>query len=121
VAAEQAAMPGGLERTWGEARLVEIRHPLSGLPILGRRFDMAPGTLPGWAGTVRAQTRRYGASMRMVVSPGHEDRGLLHMPAGQSGHLLSPHYRDQHPAWAEGLPTPFLPGEAKATLTLSPE
>lgn len=120
VAAELAAQPGGLDRTWGEARPVAIRHPLDGLPLLGGRLDMPATPLPGWAGTVRAQTADYGASMRMVVSPGREERGLLHMPAGQSGHFLSPHYADQHAAWARGLPTPLLAGEPVATLELVP-
>ena len=58
--------------------------------------------------------------MRMVVSPGPEMEGILHMPAGQSGHPMSPHYRDGHAAWLEGRPTPFLAGEAVNVLTLVP-
>jgi penicillin amidase len=42
------------------------------------------------------------------------------MPGGQSGHPLSPHYRDSHEAWASGKPTPFLPGEAVHRLELTP-
>jgi penicillin G amidase len=120
VASDLASRPGGVERTWAETRTVEIRHPLGGLPLIGREFNMPPTPLPGWAGTVRAQTKRYGASMRMVVSPGREERGLLHMPTGESGHFLSPHYADQQEAWVEGLPTPFLPGAPVDTLTLLP-
>ncbi|MCZ6727660.1 MAG: penicillin acylase family protein, partial [Acidobacteria bacterium] len=99
VAIELAALPGGLERTWGEARPVTVRHSLGRLPLLGRYLNMESLPLPGWAGTVRAQTASYGASMRMVVSPGREETGLLHMPTGQSGHFMSPHYADQHHAW----------------------
>lgn len=120
VAADLAADPGGLERTWGEARPVTVRHPLSGLPVLGPYLDMPTVQLPGWAGTVRAQTASYGASMRMVVSPGREEQGLLHMPAGQSGHFMSPNYGDSHAAWVEGLPTPLLAGEPVAALRLVP-
>ncbi len=36
--------------------------------------------------------------------------GYFHMPGGQSGHPLSPFYRAGFAAWAEGRPTPFLPG-----------
>ncbi len=98
VAAELAAAPSGLDRTWGDARPVIIRHPLGTLPLLGDYLNMAATPLPGWAGTVRAQTASYGASMRMVVSPGNEELGLLHMPTGQSGHFMSPHYADQQEA-----------------------
>jgi penicillin amidase len=56
-----------------------------------------------------------------VVSPGHEDEGIAHMPGGQSGHFLSPFYAKGHDAWAAGEPTPFLPGPAAHRLTLSPD
>jgi len=120
VANELAAAPGGLDRTWGEARPVTIRHSLGGLPFLGGYLNMPSMPLPGWAGTVRAQTASYGASMRMVVSPGHEESGLLHMPTGQSGHFMSPNYADQHDAWVRGLPVPLLAGEVVVTLDLVP-
>ena len=61
-----------------------------------------------------------GVSQRLAVSPGHESEGYLHMPCGQSGHFLSPHYRDAHDAWVEGQPTPFLPGPAIHKLVLKP-
>ena len=68
----------------------------------------------------RVQTPGAGASQRMVVSPGREADGIFHMPGGQSGHPLSPHYRDGHRAWALGEPTPFLPGEPIHILSLHP-
>ena len=45
---------------------------------------------------------------------------ILHMPGGQSGHPLSPHFGDQQRAWVEGAPVPLLPGAAVHTLTLVP-
>jgi penicillin amidase len=56
----------------------------------------------------------------MAVSPGREEEGYFHMPAGQSGHPLSPHYRDDHEAWVRGEPTPFLPGPPVHVLVLKP-
>ena len=41
-------------------------------------------------------------------------------PGGQSGHFLSPFYRNGHRAWADGEATPFLPGPTAHTLTLVP-
>ena len=55
-----------------------------------------------------------------VVSPGHEQDGIIEMPGGQSGHPLSPFWGAGHAAWVEGNPTPFLPGPVKYTLTLLP-
>ena len=61
-----------------------------------------------------------GASQRMVVAPGHEEDGIVHMPGGQSGHPLSPFWGAGHGDWAAGRPSPFLPGEARHTLELVP-
>ena len=109
------------ERTWGDRNTTRIRHPLSAfLPGLGRWLDMPSIPLPGDSHMPRYQAPAEGASQRMVVSPGREEEGIFHMPTGQSGHPLSPHYRDGHQAWAEGKATPFLPGPTVHTLVLRP-
>ena len=114
------------EQTWGRANRVHLRHPLSaGLPwflsrLLGERLDAPPRGLPGDTGLPRSQRGTHGASNRFTVSPGHEEDGLLHMPGGQAGHFLSPYYLGGHEDWEEGRPTPFLPGPAEWTLTLTP-
>jgi len=109
------------ERTWGEHNTTAIRHPFSrGIPGAARWLDMPAERLPGGEYMPRAQRPSFGATLRMVVSPGREEQGFFHMPCGQSGHPLSPHYRDGHAAWAEGKPTPFLPGPTVNTLTLLP-
>jgi penicillin amidase len=107
--------------SWEDVTLVRIRHPLSeALPLLGSLLDMADDPLPGCIQCVRAFSGRGGATERLVVAPGHEETALLHIPGGQSGHPLSPHYSDQHPAWAEGRPTPLLTGPARHRLFLRP-
>jgi penicillin amidase len=109
------------DRTWGEANSAEIRHPLAGaIPFFGRHLNMPGDPLPGDVYTPRASTPRTGPSERMAVSPGHESEGILHVPTGQSGHPLSPHYGDQYRAWLLGEATPFLPGAAVNTLVLTP-
>lgn len=109
------------DRTWGEANSAEIRHPLaSAIPLFGKYLNMPGDPLPGDVYTPRASTPRTGPSERMVVSPGHEREGILHIPTGQSGHPRSPHYADQYRAWLNGEPTPFLPGPTVSTLTLTP-
>jgi penicillin amidase len=108
--------------TWGKRNTVRIRHPLSrALPVLGPLLDMPAVELPGDAHMPRVQTPTFGASERFAVSPGHEAQGSFHMPAGQSGHPLSPFYRAGHDAWAEGRPLPFLPGPAEHRLTFTAE
>ena len=110
------------QRTWGEHNTASICHPLaSALPGFARRaLCMPPDQLPGDAAMPRVQRPNFGASERMVVSPGHEADGIVHMPGGQSGHPLSPFWGAGHDDWVHGRPTPFLPGPAKYTMTLEP-
>jgi penicillin amidase len=111
--------------TQGAATRTQIHHPFSvALGPLARwlRMNMPEEELPGDNRAMpRIQTPSDGASQRMAVSPGREAEGYFHMPTGQSGHPLSPHYRDGHDDWAKGRPTPFLPGEVKHVLELRPE
>jgi len=106
---------------WGAVNTVRIRHPISeALPALAGFLDMPSEPLPGDWSVPRVQSRSFGASERFSVSPGREAEGYLHMPGGQSGHPLSPFYRAGHADWAEGRPSPFLPGPAAHVLRLTP-
>lgn len=109
--------------TWGDFNTARIDHPFSRfLPrFLARFLNMPADQLPGDDKNMpRIQGPAYGASERLVVSPGHEAEGIFEMPGGQSGHPLSPFYRAGHEAWVHGEPTPFLPGPAVYTLVLNP-
>ncbi|MCU0224245.1 MAG: penicillin acylase family protein [Acidobacteria bacterium] len=109
------------DQTWGRRNTVVLRHPLSGsIPLAGAWLNMPAVELPGDTGMPRVQARGFGASQRMVVSPGRESGGIFQLPAGQSGHPLSPHYGDQQERWARGTPAPFLPGPAVHLLDLVP-
>ncbi|HEY0333447.1 MAG TPA: penicillin acylase family protein [Stenotrophomonas sp.] len=117
---EQAPDPA--RWTWGARNTTAICHPISrALPAVVRPWLCMPAEpLPGDRDMPRVQGPTFGASERMVVSPGHEADGLIHMPGGQSGHPLSPFWGAGHDAWAQGRATPFLPGPATHVLTLSP-
>ena len=109
------------ERSWGERNTAAICHPLAGAIPLGRRLLCMPADpLPGDSNMPRVQGPAFGASERMVVAPGHEVDGLMHMPGGQSGHPLSPFWGAGHDDWVHGRPTPFLPGPARHSLVLRP-
>ncbi|MCF3651021.1 penicillin acylase family protein [Synoicihabitans lomoniglobus] len=108
--------------TWGDTNRLDMNHPFG---------EMVPEPFAGWlnmphlrqSGDSRmpfVQRPSHGASLRMAVSPGHEDEGLLHLPGGQSGNPLSVYYRAGHTAWAQNVPVPLLPGEPEHTLTLTP-
>lgn len=109
------------DRTWGERNTLAMSHLFGpALPGVGRWLDMPSEPLPGADHMPRVQDPAFGATLRMVVSPGREGEGFFHMPGGQSGNPLSQEYREGHDAWATGKPTPFLPGPAESRLTLVP-
>ena len=108
------------ERTWGERNTAAICHPLaSALPSLIKPLLCMPkDQLEGDSDMPLVASPTFGASERMVVSPGREQDGIIHMPGGQSGHLLSPFWGAGHSDWVQHKPTPFLPGKTEYTLTL---
>ena len=110
------------DRSWGERNSARICHPLAGaLPgLLQGLLCMPAEPLPGDGNMPLVQAPGFGASERMVVSPGREAEGFAHMPGGQSGHPLSPFWGAGHAAWVRGEATPFLPGEPAHVLRLSP-
>ncbi len=117
---------GALRRyTWGRANYVKVHHPFSTASSSLANWlhlDMPGEPMPGDPSNMpRIQSPRDGASQRMAVSPGREEEGYFHVPAGQSGHPRSKHYRDGHAAWARGRGTPFLPGRAAYELELVPK
>lgn len=111
------------QRTWGEQNTARICHPLArALPGFARGALCMPfQPLPGDVAMPRVQAPDFGASERMVVSPGHEADGIIHMPGGQSGHPLSPYWGAGHEDWVAGRATPFLPGAAEHTLQMRPD
>jgi penicillin amidase len=108
--------------SWGQQNTLSMRHPLSqALPgFVGRWVDMPAQPLSGDSFMPRVQGPSFGASERMVVSPGHEAQGYFQMPGGPVDHPMSPFYGAGHKAWARGEPRPLLPGEPKYILKLQP-
>ena len=113
--------PNLADRTWGRRNTSRFQHPIAqAIPALGRYLNAPRHGLPGDQNMPRVQSPGFGASERLAVSPGAEEKGIFHMPIGESGHPLSPYYMAGHEAWEKGEPTPFLPGKAVHRLTLGP-
>lgn len=109
------------DATWGARNRLDMGHPLAaGLPLVGWLLRMPPDPLPGDDDMPRVQSPTFGASERLVVSPGHEADGLFQMPGGQSGHPLSPFFRAGHDVWVTGEAKPLLPGPERHRLVLQP-
>jgi len=106
---------------WGLVNQAKIEHPLSSaIPWFGQLLNMPASELAGDRHMPRVQLPIHGQSERMVVAPGQEANGILTIPAGQSGHPLSPFYRADHSFWLGEAELSFLPGEQKYLLELQP-
>ncbi|WKE66476.1 penicillin acylase family protein [Gallaecimonas kandeliae] len=108
--------------TWGAEHQSHIRHPLSSaLPgWLARYLDAPVVPQSGDSYAVHVTGPAFGASERLVVTPGQEDRGILVMPGGQASNPLSPYYLKGHQDWQEGHPEPLMPQESRWQLKLTP-
>ena len=109
------------DASWGKRNTTNIRHPFThAMPFLSDWLNMpkAPQAGDNHMPLVAAPT--FGASQRMVVSPGREEQGIFVMPGGQSGHPLSPFYGAGHSDWLTGKPGSLLAGETTHTLRFIP-
>ena len=110
-----------VDATWGKRNTSNFRHPFSrAMPFLSGWLDMPRTPQDGDNHMPRVASPTFGASQRMVVSPGHEEQGIFVMPGGQSGHPLSPFYGAGHQDWLTGKPGSLLAGETKHTLRFVP-
>jgi penicillin amidase len=110
-AATQFANQYGGDTTWGQAHAAQFSHPLSaGAAPLRWLFNRGPVPVIGDSFTVnRASYNRLEpfttweiASWRQLFDVGQWDDSRVVLPAGQSGHPLSPHYFDQNEMWRLG-------------------
>jgi penicillin amidase len=130
------ALAGRGVAPWRAVHQTMLRHPLDAVPVLGwlLRFAVGPLETGGSNHTVNNSTvpdaeppyvSSYGPSLRHVVDFGDPDgAGGFILPGGQSGHPLSPHYRDQAERWLRGelwvLPLDARRVRALDTLVLDP-
>lgn len=109
---------------WGARNRASIQHPFARLvpawlPWVRGALGAPHDPLPGDINMPRVQAPSFGASERMIVSPGHEEDGIFEMPGGQSGHPLSPYFLAGHENWVRADAVPFLPGNAVHRLVLT--
>ncbi|MGO9228415.1 MAG: penicillin acylase family protein [Bryobacteraceae bacterium] len=92
------------------------------IPWIGKYFDIGPVPLSGSPVTVKQVTSRLAPSMRMIADLDSWDRSLLNETIGQSGQVLSSHYRDQWDAYSAGrsFPMQFHTIDASSTLEFRP-
>jgi len=109
------------EATWGARNVAMITHPFARIMPFGKLWLSAPAySLAGDDYMPRVASPSFGASERMVVSPGHEESGLFNLAGGQSGNPISPFFLTEYDAWYRGEATVLLPGSTLYKLVLEP-
>ena len=122
---EGQRMQGRNVNKWHYGKYTEltITHPVvHRLPLVGSYFDIGPAPMSGSSTTVKQTTRRLGPSMRMAADLSDWDRSLLNGIIGQSGQILSSHYRDEWDRYYAGqsFPMQFGKMDSKDVLRLAP-
>jgi penicillin amidase len=109
---------------WGKYMYLAIENLIvTHVPAVGKYFDIAPTPMSGGSTSVKQTTKVLGPSERMDMSVGDWDASLANLPIGESGHIASPHYRDQWDAYYNGrsFPMRFANPEVKSTVMFVPE
>ncbi|MCU1336481.1 MAG: Penicillin amidase [Bryobacterales bacterium] len=118
-------MQGSKVAAWDYGQWIELRlaHPIGGaLPVIGRYFNIGPVPMSGSSTSIKQTTQRLGPSLRMVIDLSNLDQSQANITTGESGHVLSRHYKDQWSAYYGGtsFPMQFDKVDAKDTLVVNP-
>jgi penicillin amidase len=108
---------------YGAYSKIGVQNPvIHRIPWIGKYFDIGPLPFGGSPLTVKQFTARLAPSMRMVADLGAWDRSLLNETIGQSGQVLSSHYRDQWDDYyaGRGIAMQFERIDASSTLEFRP-
>jgi penicillin G amidase len=108
---------------YGKYMRLTIDNPvIHKVPWIGKYFDIGPIPMSGSATTVKQTSFKLAPSMRMDADLGDWNRSLLNVQIGQSGQILSSHYRDQWNNYYSGKSYPMQFGnvDAKSTLEFRP-
>lgn len=109
----------GLE--WGNVNKLKVHHPFAGqLGPLASLLNMPEVDGFGDSYMPAVQLPKFGASQRLIVRPGNEDKAILTVPGGQSGHPLSAFFSAGFSDYAEAGNTPLLPGTTIHTINILP-
>lgn len=108
---------------YGRFNQLSIKHPVgSRLPLVGAYFNIGPVEMSGSGTTIKQTSPVLGPSMRFIADLARWDGSLNNIDIGQSGQILSTHYKDQWDAYYVGrsFPMQFDKVDAKEMLVVVP-
>lgn len=97
---------------WEKIHLLKHPHPLGKIALLEKFFSVGPFGAPG--GTEVINNLHFdldttgiflsngGPALRKITDFGDVENGVTVSPTGQSGHIMSPHYKDQAEMYLKG-------------------
>ncbi len=100
------------DKNWGEIQTLQMKHPLSIIPIVSSALHLATEPIPhgGTPGTLNSSFSRKtsdssyasvaGASMRLLVDFSDLDATTIVLPSGNSGNPMSAHFFDFYEMWS---------------------
>ncbi len=112
--------------TWGARASVNFPHPLAGLPVVGKAYQIAPFPQRGGGGLFASPNVGASVSMRFIADASDWDRTRHGIALGVSGDPRSPHWQDQLEDWRAANPRVFpftaaaVARAAQTSLTLTP-
>ena len=98
---------------WGDVHTLEHKHSFAAVPSLKKYFDVGPFNMPGNTETINNQLCRLQPDGTYEIYAGPSTRRIVDfanvagnswsiLPTGQSGNVMSPHYKDQAQMYAKG-------------------
>jgi len=103
-------------------RITITKPVIHQIPLVGKYFDIGPVPMSGATTTVKQTSMTLMPSMRMTVDFSDWEQSLFNIPIGQSGQVLSGHYRDQWEDYLAGRSyrMEFGKVDAKSTVEFVP-
>ena len=95
---------------WGNIHQLGMRHSLGLIKLLRPMLSVGPFPSPGDGTTINVGFYRHsnpyehtiGASLRYIIDVKDSQPSGFILPSGQSGHIFSPHLKDQTELWRNG-------------------
>ncbi|RPD99028.1 penicillin acylase family protein [Aureibaculum marinum] len=109
--------------TWNRVHTLEHNHPMGEIAALRKYFNVGPFEINGGSEVINNLTFNLdstgyykvtaGPSTRRVIDFSDIENSTTILPTGQSGNVLSPHYKDQAKMYTNGDFVPMLLNEDK--------
>jgi len=97
-------------KVWGRVHKIDVSHPFSNIPVIGKSYRHYKEGYPGTSNTVFKASHGYngdysvsfGANLRVIFDLVDDDENYAVLLGGEDGYLGSSNFADQIPTWVNG-------------------